>query len=78
MKALLSIDYTWDFVATEGALTTAEEGQKIEIALVQVTKEFIEAGDFVVFAIDRHEKEDAFHPENKLFPPHNLAGTAGR
>ena len=78
MKALLSIDYTWDFVVTEGALTTAEEGQKIETALVQVTKEFIEAGDFVVFAIDRHEKEDAFHPENKLFPPHNLAGTTGR
>lgn len=78
MKALLSIDFTWDFVATAGALTTGEAGQKIESALVQVTKEFIEAEDFVVFAIDQHEKEDLFHPENKLFPPHNLIGTKGR
>lgn len=78
MKALLSIDYTWDFVATEGALTTGKAGQKIEAALVQVTKEWIESGDFVVFAIDKHEKGDPFHPENKLFPPHNLAESKGR
>ncbi len=23
-------------------------------------------------------REDTFHPETKLFPPHNIAGTAGR
>ncbi|MHC5269614.1 cysteine hydrolase family protein [Enterococcus sp. LJL98] len=78
MKALLSIDYTWDFVATKGALTTGEAGQKIEAGLVAITKTFIEAGDYVVFAIDKHEKEEAYHPENRLFPPHNLAGTKGR
>ena len=78
MKALLSIDYTYDFVATDGALTTGAPGQAIESALVGVTKGFIDAGNFVVFAIDRHEKNDAFHPENQLFPPHNLAGTKGR
>lgn len=78
MKALLSIDYTWDFVATEGALTTGVEGQKIEAGLVEITKAFIEADDYVIFAIDKHEKEDRYHPENKLFPPHNLAGTKGR
>lgn len=78
MKALLSIDYTYDFVATDGALTTGDPGQAIEKALVGVTKDFIANGDYVVFAIDRHDAEDAFHPENKLFPPHNLAETKGR
>lgn len=78
MKALISIDYTNDFVATDGALTTGEAGQAIEAVLVQKTQEFIEAGDFVVFAIDKHDQSDAFHPENQLFPPHNLAGTVGR
>ena len=28
--------------------------------------------------IDRHEAEDPYHPENQLFPPHNLAGSEGR
>lgn len=78
MKALLSIDYTYDFVATDGALTTGTPGQAIEQSLVGMTKEFIDAGEFVVFAIDRHDEKDAYHPENKLFPPHNLADTKGR
>lgn len=78
MKALLSIDYTNDFVATDGALTTGLDGQQIEADLVALTKTFIEAGDFVVFAIDAHDSQDPFHPENKLFPPHNLIGTTGR
>ena len=78
MKALISIDYTYDFVATDGKLTTGEYGQQIEEALVKVTKDFIENDDFVVFAIDGHDKKDHYHPENKLFPPHNLIGTHGR
>lgn len=78
MKALINIDYTNDFVATDGKLTTGDAGQKIEKALCQVTKAFLENGDFVVLAIDKHEIQDAYHPENKLFPPHNLAGSLGR
>lgn len=78
MRALLSIDYTNDFVATEGKLTTGEAGQAIEDSLVALTRSFIEEGEYVVFAIDRHDEQDNFHPENSLFPPHNLAGTAGR
>lgn len=78
MKALVSIDYTEDFVATDGALTTGQAGQGIEQALVAVTKAFIENGDFVVFAIDGHNPADTYHPENKLFPPHNVIGTSGR
>lgn len=78
MRALLSIDYTNDFVATRGALTTAIDGQNIEKNLVAVTKEFTENGDFVVYAIDCHKTDDLYHPEQELFPPHNIEGKAGR
>lgn len=78
MKALLSIDYTNDFVATEGALTTGQSGQDIESDLVAITHEFIEQGDYVVFAIDGHEPNDHYHPETNLFPPHNVLGSDGR
>ena len=78
MKALISIDYTCDFVADDGKLTTAKEGQAIENQLVAHTKDIIDKGEFVVFAIDGHDSADHFHPENQLFPPHNLIGTSGR
>ncbi|MFC4770751.1 cysteine hydrolase family protein [Enterococcus hermanniensis] len=78
MRALLSIDYTYDFIATNGKLTTGEAGQAIEEALVAVTKDYFASGDLVVFAIDGHDPTDRYHPENKLFPPHNVVGTGGR
>lgn len=78
MKALISIDYTHDFVANNGALTTATAGQQIELAITQLTKSFIDHNHYVVFAIDAHDSNDQFHPENKLFPPHNLIGTKGQ
>jgi nicotinamidase-related amidase len=77
-RALINIDYTIDFVAENGALTCGEPGQRIEEGIVTLTEEFIHAGDFVVFAIDKHETDDANHPEAKLFPPHNITGTKGR
>ncbi|MGF6952726.1 nicotinamidase-related amidase [Neobacillus sp. B4I6] len=78
MKALINIDYTYDFVAVDGALTCGEPGQKIEGRMVELTKEFVTNGDYVVFAIDVHDQGDQYHPETKLFPPHNLRGTSGR
>ncbi|RKS87678.1 niacin transporter [Orbus hercynius] len=78
MKALISIDYTNDFIANNGALTTAKAGQEIESQLVATTRTFIEQGHYVVFAIDCHDINDSFHPENKLFPPHNIIGTTGQ
>ncbi|WHY86786.1 isochorismatase family cysteine hydrolase [Neobacillus novalis] len=77
-KALINIDYTYDFVADAGALTCGKPGQAIEGKIAQLTKEFIENGDYLVFAIDVHDQGDEYHPETKLFPPHNLRGTAGR
>jgi hypothetical protein len=28
--------------------------------------------------MDLHYENDNYHPESKLFPPHNIAGTSGR
>jgi nicotinamidase-related amidase len=77
-KALINIDYTYDFVADDGRLTCGKPGQNIEERLVSVTEDFIKHGDFVVFAIDVHDEGDEFHPEMKLYPPHNIRGTKGR
>jgi nicotinamidase-related amidase len=77
-KALINIDYTIDFVADHGALTCGKPGQDIETNIVRLTNDFISNGDFVVFAIDMHDSGDTFHPETKLFPPHNINGSEGR
>lgn len=77
-KALLVVDYTVDFVADDGALTCGKPGQEIEEAICQLTEEFIAEGHFTAFPVDLHERNDPYHPETKLFPPHNIRGTAGR
>lgn len=77
-KALINIDYTYDFVADNGALTCGEPGQKIEKKIVELTEEFIQNGDYVIFALDVHDQDDRFHPETRLYPPHNIRGTMGR
>ncbi|WP_409273302.1 cysteine hydrolase family protein [Neobacillus sp. SCS-31] len=77
-RALLNIDYTYDFVADAGALTCGKPGQVIEQKIVELTEEFIRNGDYTVFAIDVHDKGDEYHPETRLFPPHNIRGTNGR
>lgn len=77
-RALINVDYTYDFVADDGKLTCGKPGQAIEEKIVSLTKEFIEAGDFVAFGIDAHEEGDTLHPESALFPPHNINGTSGK
>ncbi|ASN05069.1 cysteine hydrolase family protein [Virgibacillus necropolis] len=77
-KVLLNIDYTYDFVADDGALTCGKPGQDIEDSIVNITERFIENGDYVVFAVDKHTEGDKYHPEMELYPPHNIAGTKGR
>lgn len=77
-KALLVIDYTYDFVATDGKLTCGEPGQAIEGKITSLIEQFITNEQFVFFANDIHFENDPYHPETKLFPPHNIAGTLGR
>ncbi|WP_110111815.1 isochorismatase family cysteine hydrolase [Bacillus sp. CGMCC 1.16541] len=77
-KALIHIDYTNDFVAQDGALTCGAPGQEIEANVAEITKQFIENDEYVVFAIDLHNEKDAYHPETTLFPPHNIQHTKGR
>ena len=78
MKALISIDYTVDFVADDGKLTAGAPAQAISEAIAQVTQLAFDQGAYVFFAIDGHDVNDPFHPESKLFPPHNIVGTIGR
>lgn len=77
-KALIVIDYTNDFVATDGKLTCGEPGQAIEGKITELVEQFVQHNDFVFFANDIHYENDPYHPETKLFPPHNIAGTKGR
>lgn len=77
-KALISIDYTVDFVADDGKLTAGAPAQAISETIAQVTKAAFDRGDYIFFAIDAHDEGDSFHPESKLFPPHNIKGTSGR
>ncbi|MNI90090.1 hypothetical protein D3C73_1475750 [compost metagenome] len=68
MKALIVIDYTVDFVT--GALPCGQPAVDIEERISGLAEEFAAAGDWVVMAVDLHEKDDPYHPEHKLFPPH--------
>lgn len=77
-KALLVIDYTHDFIATDGKLTCGEPGQALDEKISALIEQFIDENEFVVFANDLHEVNDPYHPETKLFPPHNIRGTNGR
>jgi len=77
-KALIIIDYTNDFVAPNGALTAGEPAQAIEAAIVKLADSFYSNNDFVFLPTDVHTPGDPYHPETKLFPPHNVRGSWGR
>ncbi|MFC5468026.1 cysteine hydrolase family protein [Cohnella suwonensis] len=76
MNALIVIDYTVDFVV--GKLPCGQPAIDIEMRIAELADRFAKQGDFVVLAVDLHEEDDPYHPETKLFPPHNIRGTEGR
>lgn len=76
LKALIVIDYTYDFVV--GRLPCGERAVHIENRVAELIDSFVKAGDFVTMAVDLHEEQDPYHPETALFPPHNIRGTGGR
>ena len=75
MKALIVIDFTNDFV--DGNLPVGKPAIDIQKTIAELTRLYSDRGDIVVMAVDLHEQDDAFHPETKLFPPHNIRGTRG-
>lgn len=76
-KALISIDYSYDFVADDGKLTAGKPAQAIEDRIAQVTQEAYDNGDYIFVAMDRHDEGDTFHPETKLFRLTILQGQLG-
>lgn len=76
MKALIVIDFTNDFV--DGSLPVGQPAVDIQHTVAELTRQYADRGDFVVMAVDLHEAGDLYHPEVKLFPPHNLRNTHGR
>lgn len=77
-KALLVVDYTIDFIASDGKLTVGEPGQKIESAIAEKIKSHADQNHPIIVISDLHDEADVHHPEHELFPPHNLAGSEGR
>lgn len=77
-RALVVIDYTHDFIDEKGALTCGKPGQDLDRRITQIVKQFADAGQYIVVAEDMHYENDPYHPESKLFPPHNLVYSEGR
>lgn len=77
-EALLIIDYTNDFVNDNGALTCGKPAQELEDHIVELADQFLAENKWVILPTDLHHKDDPYHPESKLFPPHNLPNTWGR
>jgi nicotinamidase-related amidase len=77
-EALIIVDYTNDFVADAGALTAGKPAQAIAGRITELATAFNQRGDFVFLPTDIHVAGDPYHPETKLFPPHNQENTWGR
>ncbi|KIS03319.1 cysteine hydrolase family protein [Paucilactobacillus wasatchensis] len=77
-EALLIIDYTNDFVADNGALTCGKPGQVIGAEIVRLADQMLANDGWVILPTDVHKPNDPYHPESKLFPPHNVRDTWGR
>ncbi|WP_395320438.1 cysteine hydrolase family protein [Fructilactobacillus frigidiflavus] len=77
-EALLIIDYTNDFVADDGSLTLGKPAQACEPEILALANQFAADNQFVILPTDVHTQGDPYHPETKLYPPHNQRNTWGR
>jgi len=81
-KALIIVDYQYDFVAEDGKLSAGEAARNIEHHLVKLIEDFNSDGNYsgVIFTYDSHNIKDfteSSHPEGKVFPPHCIYGEKG-
>lgn len=77
-QALLIIDYTNDFISDSGALSVGKKGQELEKPILDLANSFLNNGGWIFLPTDIHKINDIYHPESKLFPPHNIENTWGR
>lgn len=77
-SALLIIDYTNDFVAPNGALTSGLPAQEIQDYIINLATNMKASNSWIYLPTDIHIAGDEYHPETKLFPPHNQKDTWGR
>lgn len=74
-EALIIVDMSNDFVATDGTLTVGEPGQAIVPYIKDLAADFISQDNHVVVAMDAHQVDD---PHFDLWPAHNVVGTQGQ
>jgi len=72
--ALLVIDMLNDFVTAGGALNCGPAAGAVIPAVAAQVERARRAGAPVIFACDRHRKDDS---EFQMFPPHCIEGTPG-
>ncbi len=77
-EALLIIDYSNDFVALDGKLTCGEPAIALEDTMVKKWNDYKDNNKPIFVLMDLHFENDTYHPETKLFPPHNIKDTDGR
>lgn len=68
-KALISIDYTVDFVADGGKLTAGAPAQAISEAIAQVTKAAFDRGDYIFLLLMLMMKMMPFTQKASFFRP---------
>src|SRR5699024_11331328 len=61
-----------------GKLTCGLPGQQIENYIVERIEAYNKKQANIFFLMDLHYEENSYHPENNLFPPHNIIDTTGR
>lgn len=61
-KALLIIDYSYDFIADDGKLTCGKPGQSIAQAIARKFEAYIAEGQPVFITMDLHDFNDMSHP----------------
>ncbi|MFI3209058.1 MAG: isochorismatase family cysteine hydrolase [Eubacteriales bacterium] len=69
-RALIVVDYVYDFVSDDGKLTCGKVAQNIDLAIVNLIHEFERSGDLVVEATDCHDFSDIYNAERLMFPLH--------
>lgn len=77
-KALIVVDYQYDFVADDGLLTIGKIAQNLENIINQRVEKYLYDKNDVIFTLDTHTKLDwDIHPESKSFSIHCEKGTKG-